>query len=68
MDKLSGIHKEKEWLLAVGPEGGWSVSELELFTVHGFSSVGLGSRILRSDTATISLLGMARSIVDSTRP
>ena len=36
MDKLSGIHKEKEWLLAVGPEGGWSVSELELFTVHGF--------------------------------
>ena len=67
MDQLSGNYKEKEWLLAVGPEGGWSTSEFELFTAHGFLSVGLGSRILRSDTATISLLGMARSLVDSIR-
>lgn len=67
IDQLSGIHNTKEWLLAVGPEGGWSASELDIFKAHGFLSVGLGSRILRSDTATISLLGMARSIVDSTQ-
>ncbi len=67
IDQLSEINDEREWLLAVGPEGGWSTSELELFTDHGFLSVGLGSRILRSDTTTISLIGMARSIVESTR-
>ena len=68
IDQLSRIHNDKEWLLAVGPEGGWSVSELDIFKAHGFLSVSLGSRILRSDTATISLTGMARSILDSTRP
>ena len=66
IDQLSGISNNKDWLLAVGPEGGWSISELALLKDHGFLSVGLGSRILRIDTATISLLGMARSIIEST--
>ena len=67
MDQLAAIKIKKEWVLAVGPEGGWSTAELDTFMEQGFLSVGLGSRILRSDTATISLLGMARSIVESTR-
>ena len=43
-------------LLAMGPEGGWTAFELALLAAHGFTSVSLGSRTLRSDTAAIALL------------
>ena len=50
-------------LLAVGPEGGWSEPyELDLFQDHGFQQVTLGSRILRSDVAVVSLLSLARDV------
>lgn len=45
-------------LLAVGPEGGWSEYERALLTEHGFLPVGIGPRILRTDTACIALLAM----------
>ena len=43
-------------LLAIGPEGGWTDEEVALLEEHGFSRYSLGSRILRTDTATIALL------------
>lgn len=43
-------------LLAVGPEGGWTDEEVALLEEHGFARYSLGSRILRTDTATIALL------------
>jgi len=43
-------------LLAVGPEGGWADDEVALLEEHGFARYSLGSRILRTDTATIALL------------
>ena len=43
-------------LLAIGPEGGWTDDEVALLESHGFSRYSLGSRILRTDTATIALL------------
>jgi RsmE family RNA methyltransferase len=43
-------------LLAVGPEGGWTPYELELFVSYGFRMIGMGKRILRTDTACIALL------------
>jgi RsmE family RNA methyltransferase len=43
-------------LLAVGPEGGWTPFELELFEAHGFSRLGLGPRRLRTDVACIALI------------
>ena len=43
-------------LLAVGPEGGWTDEEVALLEERGFSRYSLGSRILRTDTATIALL------------
>ena len=43
-------------LLAVGPEGGWTDEEVTLLEEHGFARYSLGSRILRTDTATIALL------------
>lgn len=59
-----GIHearpagKDGRILLAIGPEGGWTPFELELLARHGFTAVGLGPRILRTDTACIALLAL----------
>jgi 16S rRNA (uracil1498-N3)-methyltransferase len=39
--------------IAIGPEGGFASDELEAFRVSGFSQVGLGPRILRTETAAI---------------
>jgi RsmE family RNA methyltransferase len=49
-------------LLAVGPEGGWTPYELELFAAHGFLVFNAGPRILRTDTACIALLSMVSEI------
>jgi len=43
-------------LLAIGPEGGWTDAEVEKLEAAGFARYSLGSRILRTDTATIALL------------
>jgi 16S rRNA (uracil1498-N3)-methyltransferase len=39
--------------IAIGPEGGFAGDELEAFRVAGFSQVGLGPRVLRTETAAI---------------
>jgi 16S rRNA (uracil1498-N3)-methyltransferase len=48
-------------LLAVGPEGGWNDFELELLQAHRFTTVSMGARTLRSDTACIALLALAHA-------
>ncbi len=45
-------------LLAVGPEGGWIDYEIERMLLSGFKGVGIGTRILRVDTAVIALHSM----------
>ena len=49
-------------LIAVGPEGGWTPYELELFAAHGFQVFNAGPRILRTDTACVALLSMVSEI------
>lgn len=48
--------KRETFLLAIGPEGGWTDEEVELLEAKGFTRYSLGERILRTDTATIALL------------
>ena len=48
--------ENRKIVLAIGPEGGWTDEEVALLEAHGFSRYSLGSRILRTDTATIALL------------
>jgi RsmE family RNA methyltransferase len=48
----------KRILLAVGPEGGWTPYELEQFKAHSFEIVGMGPRILRTETACVALLSL----------
>jgi len=43
-------------VLAIGPEGGWTEDEVALMESRGFIRRSLGSRILRTDTATIALV------------
>ncbi len=42
--------------IAIGPEGGFANDELEAFRVAGFAQLGLGPRILRTETAAIAAL------------
>ncbi len=51
-----GVPAEPRLLLAVGPEGGWTDDEVARLEAKGFARYSLGSRILRTDTATIALL------------
>ncbi len=42
--------------IAVGPEGGFAEDELEAFRIAGFSRLGLGPRVLRTETAAIAAI------------
>ena len=45
------------------PEGGWEEpNELDMFANMGFQEVTLGTRVLRSDVAVVSLLALAHEI------
>jgi 16S rRNA (uracil1498-N3)-methyltransferase len=43
-------------VLALGPEGGWTDSEVDQFRAAGWSSASLGDTILRAETAAIAAL------------
>ena len=52
---------ERELSLAIGPEGGWTESELASFDDHGWLRASLGPNILRTETAAIAALVIATS-------
>ena len=56
LEQLGDQHRRP--LIAVGPEGWRTDDELELFNERGFKLFSLGDRILRSDTACISLISV----------
>jgi 16S rRNA (uracil1498-N3)-methyltransferase len=45
--------------LAIGPEGGWTAEELQLFGQSGWLAASLGDTILRAETAAIAALAIA---------
>jgi 16S rRNA (uracil1498-N3)-methyltransferase len=47
--------------LAIGPEGGWTTSELKLFQAAGWTFASLGPTILRAETAAIAAVAIALS-------
>jgi len=62
---LSSILRERvdpsSLALAVGPEGGWTDDELQLFEKAGWISASLGATILRAETASIVAVAIARN-------
>ena len=49
--------------LAIGPEGGWTADEMQLFTAHAWTHVTLGPRILRAETAAIAAIAITGSVL-----
>jgi 16S rRNA (uracil1498-N3)-methyltransferase len=52
-----------EVALAIGPEGGWTVEEMALFSEAGWRHVTLGPRILRAETAAIAGLAVCAAVL-----
>lgn len=55
-DLFSSIEKGKDIALIIGPEGGFDEAEIELCKKDGFKPVTLGKRILRTETAGMTVL------------
>jgi 16S rRNA (uracil1498-N3)-methyltransferase len=58
---LSGETVSSSYALAIGPEGGWTAEEMDLFVAHQWQPVTLGPRILRAETAAISAIAILSS-------
>lgn len=54
-DVLNEFHNPNDVAIIVGPEGGFTETEIEYATENGFKSVTLGRRILRAETAAITV-------------
>jgi 16S rRNA (uracil1498-N3)-methyltransferase len=52
---LSSLDPSKKITALIGPEGGWEDSEIEAARKKGCSIVTLGGRVLRAETAAISI-------------
>lgn len=50
-------------IIFIGPEGGFSESEIYLATEWGFSPIGLGPRILRTETASVVAVALIQHIL-----
>jgi len=60
-----GESRDGRILLAIGPEGGWNDFERGLLETHGFQSVGMGARTLRTDTACVALLALVHDAMST---
>jgi 16S rRNA (uracil1498-N3)-methyltransferase len=56
------IMREGAIALLIGPEGGLSDEEISLALMHGFKSLSLGPRILRTETAAITALSVLQAV------
>ena len=50
---LEAVPPDATVALAIGPEGGWTAEEMQMFLDAGWQHVTLGPRILRAETAAI---------------
>jgi 16S rRNA (uracil1498-N3)-methyltransferase len=61
-DALSVGAMPSSVIVAIGPEGGFDPLEVRHFSQRGFQPVTLGSRILRTETASIAILAIMQYI------
>ena len=51
-----------EITFVIGPEGGFTADEIDSLNEKGFTSVSLGSRILRAETAVMFVLSVIEGL------
>ena len=61
--KPATLSDAKSLLLAVGPEGGWKEQEIVAFNEAGWTSASLGNTILRAETAAITAVAIAATVI-----
>jgi 16S rRNA (uracil1498-N3)-methyltransferase len=54
-ESFDAVEGAKKVLAFIGPEGGWDDGEIEKATAAGIKSITFGGRILKADTAAISI-------------
>jgi 16S rRNA (uracil1498-N3)-methyltransferase len=59
----AGLVGAERVALAIGPEGGWTVEEMALFSESGWEHVTLGPRILRAETAAIAAMSICSALL-----
>lgn len=65
---LDNESREAPWAIVIGPEGGFAETELAaLRRIKNVTSVGLGPRILRADTAALAALACWQALVGDWR-
>lgn len=65
LSNIESIIKNTDTIkVVIGPEGGFTIDEYEMLVNKGFKSVSLGKRILRSETAAISILSILSYILE----
>ena len=68
LSALDDAARRAPWAIAVGPEGGFAEAELvALRRIKNVTSVGLGPRILRADTAALAALACWQALVGDWR-
>lgn len=57
---ISGIEEFQAIEILLGPEGGFTLEEVELARAEGWRTVSLGKRILRAETATLTAVSIVQ--------
>ena len=59
-DPFEGLPRVGDYVLAVGPEGGWSDRERDALAKAGARTLALGARVLRAETAVFAGLSIVQ--------
>jgi 16S rRNA (uracil1498-N3)-methyltransferase len=65
---LESLTGQNPIVILIGPEGGLTVHEIEMARTEGFTTVSLGSHLLRTETAAIVLTGIVRYSLGDLEP
>ena len=62
LKKLKGLDRATSLFIIIGPEGGFSAEEIQQCKKAGFIPVSMGDRILRAETASLSVMAIVQFI------
>lgn len=65
---LERVVDQRPVVALIGPEGGWTNQEIDIARRHGFVTVHLGPRILRTETAAIAVTSILQYSLGALEP